>query len=740
MLLIFLVVGVDELNLLLIMSYGHNPGYMQPPYGTQQAGPSAMGGMSGMNPGMGGMHGMMHTGMQSGMGMPGMGGMQSGMGGMQPGMGGMQPGMGGMSGMPGMQSGMGGMSGMGMTGMGGMPGMQPGMGGMSGMPGMQPGMGGPQSGMQRFGGPQPGYGGYSDQRAEEDTMPAKPKRLVVKLTNQERGYYANLLAQADPESKGRIEGPQAVAFFKKSNLPVEQLREIWNIATMTGESYLDRDRFFIAMRLISCAQQGKPVSADSISSNVAVDLPNFELEQRREDPWELNEEDKSKYVAMFNQLCQGKGFLAGTECIAIFRRSELTMEDLAKIWTLSDPQDSGQLNSSQFTVAMHMIMTLKRRSMNVPDTLPLSLKAVMNAPPSSGDSFGMGMGPMSSPSMPSPGPQMMGMGQMGMQSGGMPQSTPPKKQDAFDFGDVKAIASQIQPKQVEFAQAQPQHDFMIGDVSPKVPAQPPKHPDYQDQSMHSTRYIEPSVSQSLPQEYSIRSQPAFEENHDNDPMKPMLVQQYKAVLLNIRKIQGALELADNFDDHKPVLQDVSAKLSELLGKLERPSSHISPAVEKREAPKSILKPQRQDDLMGSMDASAAKKPQTVNIQPQVKASLPSIDEDPFAFPPSSSSGSFPSVSSSGFPPSSSGSFPQSSGFPPSTSSGGFPQSSPGGFPQSSPGGFPQSSSGSFQTSSMAYPSLDAGRAPSQFSTGPGQFSFNMSASTQQKPFQADFDF
>jgi hypothetical protein len=45
--------------------------------------------------------------------------------------------------------------------------------------------------------------------------------LRVKLTNKEKGYYSNLMMQADPAGNNRVGGKEGVIFFKRSGLTTD---------------------------------------------------------------------------------------------------------------------------------------------------------------------------------------------------------------------------------------------------------------------------------------------------------------------------------------------------------------------------------------------------------------------------------------------------------------------------------------------------------------------------------------
>ena len=72
------------------------------------------------------------------------------------------------------------------------------------------------------------------------------------------------MSQADPGNTSKVAGPEAVKFFKRSKVDVNILKEIWRIAAQNSSEYLTKDDFYIALRLISYAQNGIAVCENSI--------------------------------------------------------------------------------------------------------------------------------------------------------------------------------------------------------------------------------------------------------------------------------------------------------------------------------------------------------------------------------------------------------------------------------------------------------------------------------------------
>ena len=240
------------------------------------------------------------------------------------------------------------------------------------------------------------------------TNPSRPPPLRVKLSNKEKGIYSALFQRADPESSGKVDGSTAVEFFRKSGLPNNVLRDVWNISVPNGEGFLDRERFYVALRLIALAQQGKPCTTEAIMSNIEADVPTLSFQNSPSDSVEVFEiapEERAKFESIFNNNCGQKGFLTGLEARSLFERTGVGIDDLARIWGMADPRDTGQLTRNQFVVAMQLIVKVRQR-VRIPDVLPASLQAILNGPVSA--------------AMPPPAPKPEPFGEFG----GVPPSNP----------------------------------------------------------------------------------------------------------------------------------------------------------------------------------------------------------------------------------------------------------------------------------------------------------------------------
>ena len=90
-------------------------------------------------------------------------------------------------------------------------------------------------------------------------------------------------------------------------------------------------------------------------------------------PWAVTKDEKQIYDQLFKAWDGLKrGFISGDVAIEIMGQSGLDRKDLEAIWTLSDPNNTGRLNTDEFAVAMHLIYR-KLNGYPVPNRLPPEL-------------------------------------------------------------------------------------------------------------------------------------------------------------------------------------------------------------------------------------------------------------------------------------------------------------------------------------------------------------------------------
>uniref|UniRef100_A0A665U6S3 Epidermal growth factor receptor pathway substrate 15 n=1 Tax=Echeneis naucrates TaxID=173247 RepID=A0A665U6S3_ECHNA len=211
--------------------------------------------------------------------------------------------------------------------------------------------------------------------------------------------------KVDPTGSGRVAAADAALFLKRSGLADLVLGKIWDLADSERKGSLNKQQFFIALRLVACAQNGLEVSLKSL--NVAVPPPKFHDTSSPllaggvtvDIPWAVKPEEKMKFDAIFDSLGPVGGMLSGDKVKPVLLNSKLPVDILGRVWELSDLDRDGMLDKDEFSVAMYLVyralegepvpMSLppplvppsKRKKPSVPPVMPL-----LPSPPSVKDS------------------------------------------------------------------------------------------------------------------------------------------------------------------------------------------------------------------------------------------------------------------------------------------------------------------------------------------------------------------
>ncbi|XP_078353454.1 epidermal growth factor receptor substrate 15-like 1 isoform X2 [Oculina patagonica] len=185
--------------------------------------------------------------------------------------------------------------------------------------------------------------------------------------------YENFFRQADVSNTGQIGASDAAAFLKKSGLKEGVLHKIWELSDPQGTGFLDKHRFFLALRLIALAQNGKDVSLSNLMLLVPapkvgdVILPAVPPPQEST-VWAVKPAEKAKYDNIFEGLKPVNGLLPGDKVKPVLLNSKLPIDVLGRVWELADIDKDGMLDSDEFAVAMHLVYRALEG-----DPVPLSL-------------------------------------------------------------------------------------------------------------------------------------------------------------------------------------------------------------------------------------------------------------------------------------------------------------------------------------------------------------------------------
>uniref|UniRef100_A0A672QHP3 Epidermal growth factor receptor pathway substrate 15 like 1 n=1 Tax=Sinocyclocheilus grahami TaxID=75366 RepID=A0A672QHP3_SINGR len=181
----------------------------------------------------------------------------------------------------------------------------------------------------------------------------------------------NTYFKVDPGNTGRVGPTEAALFLKKSGLPDITLGKIWDLADPDGKGFLDKQGFYVALRLVACAQSGHDISLSCL--NLPVPPPKFKdhsspslssVTSTNESLWAVRPEEKSKFDGIFESLAPVNGLLSGEKVKPVLINSKLPVDVLGKVWDLSDIDKDGHLDKDEFAVVSNYCISLKHLKMS----------------------------------------------------------------------------------------------------------------------------------------------------------------------------------------------------------------------------------------------------------------------------------------------------------------------------------------------------------------------------------------
>uniref|UniRef100_A0A5F8GDF2 Epidermal growth factor receptor pathway substrate 15 like 1 n=1 Tax=Monodelphis domestica TaxID=13616 RepID=A0A5F8GDF2_MONDO len=161
-------------------------------------------------------------------------------------------------------------------------------------------------------------------------------------------------------------------------MPVFFSLQIWDLADPEGKGFLDKQGFYVALRLVACAQNGHEVNLSSL--NLSLPPPKFHdtsspllvTPPSAESHWAVRVEEKAKFDGIFESLLPVNGLLSGDKVKPVLMNSKLPLDILGRVWDLSDIDKDGRLDKDEFAVAMHLVYRALEKE-PVPSVLPPSL-------------------------------------------------------------------------------------------------------------------------------------------------------------------------------------------------------------------------------------------------------------------------------------------------------------------------------------------------------------------------------
>eukprot|EP00392_Amoebophrya_sp_AT5.2_P006108 g6118.t1 len=215
----------------------------------------------------------------------------------------------------------------------------------------------------------------------------------------ELGFYRRVFDAAELEGEF-LGGAKGAELLAKSNLPRKTLHEIWNVADARNEGRLDFSAFCVACRLAAHAQQGLPVSAESVNQDPVAPLQLFgsarptpttspkmassssSTGQQANIDWRPSDGELQQYLQVFRGLqLEQAGAIAGSQAPQgylekgepvrqLFAKAGVSPLELDALWSLADADGDGLLSVKEFCVAMNLITKCQKQKTAIPVEIP----------------------------------------------------------------------------------------------------------------------------------------------------------------------------------------------------------------------------------------------------------------------------------------------------------------------------------------------------------------------------------
>ncbi|XP_018318653.1 epidermal growth factor receptor substrate 15-like 1 isoform X2 [Agrilus planipennis] len=213
----------------------------------------------------------------------------------------------------------------------------------------------------------------------------------TQVAGKHSAIYESYYSLVDPNGIGTVGALEAARFLKRSGLSDVVLSRIWDLSDPGARGCLDKAGLFVALKLVSVAQQGRDVNIE----NILLDTPppkmgDLPLPKPAKPPlpsntplitsipptagvdWTIKPNEREKYDKLFDSLNPSNGLIPGNKVKGVLMDSKLPLETLGKIWDLADQDKDGMLDRHEFIVAMHLVYKALEKHA-VPNTLPPEL-------------------------------------------------------------------------------------------------------------------------------------------------------------------------------------------------------------------------------------------------------------------------------------------------------------------------------------------------------------------------------
>eukprot|EP00731_Ephydatia_muelleri_P017986 Em0011g26a len=194
---------------------------------------------------------------------------------------------------------------------------------------------------------------------------------LAQLAGVHGAIYEKYWAGLDAKKTGKVDAVTAANFLKRSQLKETILHKIWELSDPVGQGYLDKQGFYVALRLVAACQNGKePALASTLTPDppptiTVLDSFFTRYKAKYETEW-------VKFEAVFQSLQPVANKLSGEKAKPVLLATQLPTDVLGKIWSLADVDKDGFLDGEEFLIAM-ILASLCREGETLPVSLPPGL-------------------------------------------------------------------------------------------------------------------------------------------------------------------------------------------------------------------------------------------------------------------------------------------------------------------------------------------------------------------------------
>ncbi len=186
---------------------------------------------------------------------------------------------------------------------------------------------------------------------------------------QEISLYQELYGRCVDINNPQVLNPiKLIDLIGRSCLDKAVLKSIWDVGTQS-KRVLDKYDLYACLRCVALAQAGLPVTLEALkgSSGKQGMYPKFST-------WAIPAGVKQQnYEPLFEKQKLTQGKLAENDAKEFFKMSKLSDDKLLHVFRLCDVDKDRSLSKAEFCVAMHMILLIKQKKMNLPREMPVEL-------------------------------------------------------------------------------------------------------------------------------------------------------------------------------------------------------------------------------------------------------------------------------------------------------------------------------------------------------------------------------